>query len=155
MLENYYILVLMLGLALIYFYFFKKKHSVKYRYKGEGKLYELIKKDYKDSIYQYRDNFLDKQSYDIYIPSKKIAIEYQGEQHFKAIDYYGGKKSYKKQHSLDKDKIIKSKKQGITLLYFTFNKNMPNRLLGKKVYKEYKKLRKRIRYNWLYKLIGL
>lgn len=149
-------MVTYIGILIIIILFIKKlRDKPSYRYKGEGMLYELIKKDYRDSVYQYRSKWLGLQSYDIYIPSKKIGIEYQGEQHFSSIKYFGGKEKYKEQRKLDKEKIRKSKENGVTLLYFTFNKKMPNRLLNKKVYKDYKKLKRRIRYNWIYNIFKI
>lgn len=148
-------MILVLIIIVIFFLFDRRGKKGIYRYKSEGRLYEMIKKDYKDSIYQYRSKWLGLQSYDIYIPSKKIAIEYQGEQHFNSIKYFGGKEKYKEQRKLDKEKIRKSKAKGVTLLYFTFNKKMPNRLLSKRVYKDYSKLKRRIRYNWLYNIFKI
>lgn len=147
-----YILLIILLLLIIAIC---RKSPKRYRYKGEGKLYETIKKDYRDAIYQYRCKWLGRQTYDIYLPSKKIAIEYQGEQHFGPISHFGGYNGYKKQKRLDKLKKEKSRNNGVVLLYFTYNKKMPSRLLGKKVYKTYKDLRWRIRLNWLYRIIGI
>lgn len=147
-------LYITLFIIIIYFLFSFKRGNKKKKFKivSEKKLYDLIKKDYPSAIYQYRCEWLERQSYDIFIPNKNIAIEYQGEQHFKPIAYFGGKEKYKQQHKLDKLKKKKSKKHNITLLYFTFDTNSPNRLLWKKVYKDYKKLKWRIRLNWLYKI---
>ena len=35
--------------------------------------------------------------YDFYIPSKRVLIEYQGQQHYVAVDYFGGEVKFKKQ----------------------------------------------------------
>lgn len=145
-----YIIILLVIILLV-----KKIKKRRYRYKGEGRLYEAIKKDYKSAIYQYRCKWLGRQTYDIYLPNKRIAIEYQGEQHFGPVSHFGGIKGYKKQQSLDRLKKEKSKKNNVVLLYFTYNKRMPNKLLGKKVYKTYKSLKWRIRLNWLYKIIEI
>ena len=51
-----------------------------------------------------------KMSLDIYIPSKKIAIEYQGDQHFKKIER-------------DLNKIKLCEEHGVKLLHFTYHKN--------------------------------
>ena len=128
------------------------KVKKKYRYKSEYKLYNEIKKRYRDVIYQYRVDWLGRQSIDIYIKSKRIGIEYQGLQHFKPIKYFGGKEEYKIQYKNDKKKRDLCKEHGVTLLYFSFDKNAPNKFLGKKVYKDINKLIKRIRYNWIYKI---
>ena len=43
-------------------------------------------------------------SYDFYIPSQHILIEYQGIQHYEPIDYFGGKTKFKVQQKHDKMK---------------------------------------------------
>lgn len=43
-------------------------------------------------------------SYDFYIPSQNILIEYQGIQHYQPIDYFGGKSKFKVQQKHDKMK---------------------------------------------------
>lgn len=60
--------------------------------------------------------FLGKQHYDVYIPKYKIAVEYQGDQHFKPIDFFGGEKTFKKNQERDSRKKEISKKNGITLI---------------------------------------
>lgn len=61
-------------------------------------------------------------SLDFYIQEKKIAIEYQGEQHFKAVAFFGGEKKFDKQLERDLLKYNLCKEHGIKLLYFTFKK---------------------------------
>lgn len=43
-------------------------------------------------------------SYDFYIPSQNILIEYQGMQHYQAIDYFGGESKFRYQQKHDKMK---------------------------------------------------
>ena len=45
---------------------------------------------------------------DIYIPDLKLAIEYDGIQHFKPIEFWGGKEAFEKQQQRDqlKNKLI-------------------------------------------------
>lgn len=68
-----------------------------------------------------------KQRLDFYIPSKKIAIECQGIQHFKPVDFGGkgeeyAKKQYEYVLKLDFRKKQICKEQGIKLVYFLENK---------------------------------
>lgn len=56
---------------------------------------------------------------DFYLPKYKIAIECQGEQHFKPISYWGGKE--KLQLILQRDKIKKKlcQEHNIKILYYS------------------------------------
>ena len=58
------------------------------------------------------------QSLDFYLPNYNIAVECQGEQHFKPIDYFGGEESYKecKKRDIKKNKICL--KYGINIIYY-------------------------------------
>lgn len=63
-------------------------NDIKLKNTSELTLYKIIKDIFKDAIYQYRTEWLGRQSIDIYIPSKKIAFEYQGEQHYNPIGIF-------------------------------------------------------------------
>lgn len=119
---------------------------------SERNLFETIKSYYSDAVSQKHFSWLGKQSLDIFIPSKNVAIEYQGEQHYMPISIYGGKRGLRKQKSLDKDKIKLCKNNGIRLLYFTFEKSAPDRLNGKRMLKNVKKLLYTIKHPTLSKL---
>lgn len=81
---------------------------------------------------------------DIYIPSKKIGIEYQGRQHFKPIKWFGGEKSFLKQRENDIMKRDYCKKNNIKLLYFTYNKTDAKNEYIDKVYTDFNLLLKEI-----------
>ena len=49
---------------------------------------------------------MSKQRFDIYIPSKKTGIEYQGLQHYQAVDFFGGDEGYKKNTEQDMKKTL-------------------------------------------------
>lgn len=56
---------------------------------------------------------------DIYIPSIKVGIEFQGEQHFKPINYFGGEKSFKLILERDRRKRQICLDNNIELFYYT------------------------------------
>lgn len=122
---------------------------------SERNLFETIKSYYSDAVSQKKFNWLGMQSIDIYIPSKNIAIEYQGEQHYIPVNIYGGKRGLRKQKAMDKEKIKLCKKNGIRLIYFTYEKSAPNKLHGKKMYKSIKKLLYTIKHPTLSKITML
>lgn len=61
--------------------------------------------------------WLKRQHLDIYFPNKNIGIEYQGEQHQKPVDFFGGEESFKKQQRLDKKKQKLCNDNGCVLIY--------------------------------------
>lgn len=83
--------------------------------KGEKKINKLLTSlgiDYK-SEYKIKDS---NYKYDFYIPSGNILIEYDGEQHFKPIDHFGGKAMFEKQIIIDKEKDDLASSNGYLLI---------------------------------------
>lgn len=94
---------------------------------SENKLYEYLKDNYTFDIEkQKKFEWLNGKSLDIFIPKYNIAIEYQGIQHFKPIDYFGGEEAYKKQYKRDIDKYNECKEHNIHLLYFSKENEIPD-----------------------------
>jgi hypothetical protein len=84
----------------------------------ETRLYNQIKADFPNllTIQHGRPKFLGKQHYDIWIPKIKTAIEYQGEQHYKPIEFFGGEDNYKNQLERDRRKLQIGIENGIDLI---------------------------------------
>ena len=59
-------------------------------------------------------------SYDFYIPSANLLIEFNGEQHYYPIDYYGGEEAFKLQKKHDKMKKQYAKNNNIDLLIISY-----------------------------------
>ena len=71
--------------------------------------------------YEYQKTFDDLKdtgllSYDFFIPNQNILIEYQGEQHYQPIDYFGGDDKFKTQQKHDKMKSDYAKGNGYNLI---------------------------------------
>lgn len=121
---------------------------------SEHNLYNIVKERFPDAEFQKKFDWLGELSLDIYIPSKKTAIEYQGEQHFRPVEAFGGKSAYKRQVVNDKRKIKRCKEHGIRLLYFTFDSNEKvDKLHGNKVFKNSISLFKEIRYGKIIRIL--
>ncbi len=104
-------------------------------WKSEYILKEICEKLYgkRNVEYQYHPFFLGQQSYDIYLPKYKIAIEYQGKQHFEPVEYFGGEDSFKNQQQRDKRKLELSKENDITLIYVNYWEDLSPELVKEKV----------------------
>lgn len=70
-----------------------------------------------DIVQHASPDWLGRQHLDIYIPLLSLAIEYQGEQHFRPIEFFGGNDSYLKLIARDKRKKTICKRNGIELIY--------------------------------------
>lgn len=68
-------------------------------------------------IHHGRPDWLGRQHFDIYIPELNIAIEYQGQQHYRPIDYFGGQEAFEQNQIRDKLKADKCKENNCTLIY--------------------------------------
>ena len=55
----------------------------------------------KTTLRHYRPDWLEGLEIDIYIPDEKIGFEYQGIQHFKPVEHWGGIAQLKKQQEHD------------------------------------------------------
>ena len=89
----------------------------------ENKVLLLLEKNNIKYVYQYFPKFLNNgighQSLDFYLPDYNIAIECQGEQHYKPVNAFGGYEQFLKQIELDKKKFDICNKNGINILYFS------------------------------------
>lgn len=110
--------------------------------KSENRIKRLLDNNNINYIYQYRDKTLfGKQSLDFYLPEYSIAIEYQGKQHFKLTERFGGEKGFNEVCERDIRKYNICKNNNINILYFTYenNKIIPENYFAK-VYTEEKDL---------------
>lgn len=86
--------------------------------KGEQKIINYLEKiqiPYEHQKYFHKSEIGTK-SYDFYLPEQNLLIEYQGEQHFKPHNFWGGEKKFQEQLEHDKIKRQFAQKQEIKLL---------------------------------------
>ena len=67
-------------------------------------------------------------SYDFYLSKYNLLIEYQGIQHFKPIDIFGGENQFKIQQEHDKRKREYIELHRINLLEIKYNENVNEKL---------------------------
>jgi hypothetical protein len=90
------------------------------KWKSQQLLTANIKKRFKNVKTEHSPVWLGQQRFDIYIPSHKVAIEYQGKQHFEPIDFFGGEDAFKETLARDKKKFFLSKKHKVHVLYWDY-----------------------------------
>ena len=77
---------------------------IKPKWKHELSLFHAVRGLYPDTLYQYRPDWLGRQSLDLYIPSLSTAIEYQGVQHYLPVEFFGGEEALSLRRDLDRVK---------------------------------------------------
>lgn len=82
------------------------------------------------------------QHLDFYLPEHKIAIECQGDQHYKPIEYFGGEESLRGYMERDARKLNRCNEHGIKILYYSKSKLAP-----KETFKDTKELIEYIKSN--------
>ena len=86
---------------------------------GETLLYYKIKEAFSSlEIQQHASpKWLGRQHLDIFIPSILVGIEYQGDQHDKPVDFFGGEEAFIQNQKRDNRKLRLCKKHGVHLIY--------------------------------------
>lgn len=77
-----------------------------------------------DIVPQGSPKWLGNQRLDIYFPELNIGIEYQGEQHFRPVEIFGGEEAFQKKLERDAAKSEKCLKNGCQLFYVNYDEDM-------------------------------
>lgn len=96
----------------------------------EVRLFMLTRHFVPEAVYQYRAPWLEEQSLDIYLPSQKTGIEYQGKQHYVAIDYFGGEEALHNNLIRDQKKLVACQQNGVRLLTWDYKKAVTTKAVG-------------------------
>ena len=114
-------------------YEISKSGGVISKWTSEATLFALVKKEYPDAIFQYHPEWLILQSLDIYIPSLRVGIEYQGEQHYHPVEIFGGEDGFKSLVKRDRRKIQLCSKNDVALIHWKYDEVISVPRLNKKI----------------------
>ena len=67
--------------------------------------------------------------FDFYLPIYNCCIEFDGQQHYRPVEYFGGEKAFKLRQKRDKIKTEYCKNNDITLFRIKYNDNIENKLI--------------------------
>lgn len=73
-----------------------------------------------DVVLEARPEWLTPQRLDIFVPALKLAIEYQGEQHYFPLEHWGGEQGLKDRQMMDKTKRLACQRAGIHLIEWRY-----------------------------------
>lgn len=109
---------------------------------GEKWINETLLYKYVDSLFPHLEvqreaspPWLGRQRLDIYIPELELAIEYQGQQHFQAVDFFGGEEALEKNKERDCIKAQKCRDKHVALIYFSYKDELSEKLVANKLKK--------------------
>lgn len=121
-----------------YFDYFDKKRHIS---KGEQKISDIL--DRLNVLFVREYGFTDckktnKLLFDFYLPEYNICIEYNGEQHYKPIEYFGGTKYFicQKERDKIKQKYCRDNNIKLIIIPYTEFKNIENILINNLPLKE-------------------
>ena len=100
---------------------------------SEMELYNLVKAIFPEALHHASPEWLKPQHLDVFVPSKKIAFEYQGKQHFEPVEIFGGEESFQRTIILDRRKMKKCKSNGILLLYWRYDEPISQEVFDEKL----------------------
>lgn len=105
------------------------------RWVSEFELFAIVKELLPDHVvyYQARPNWLGKQSLDVFVPSLKLGIEYQGRQHYEPVDFFGGEVGFKATKVRDEKKSQLCRDNNIVLMYFKHTEKLTKSFVKKKL----------------------
>jgi len=72
--------------------------------------------------------YISRLKFDFYIPTLNLCIEFDGEQHFKSVEYWGGQKGLEKRQNSDKIKTEFCQNNNINLLRISYLENIKEKL---------------------------
>lgn len=100
----------------------KRRLSIS-RWVREDKLYRLVTRLFptKTIRREASPRCLGRQRLDIYLPELALAIEHQGEQHYRPIEAFGGEQAFVRSQERDERKRILCRENGITVIYVRFD----------------------------------
>jgi hypothetical protein len=76
---------------------------------------------YDEVIHHGRPKWLGRQHFDVWVPSRNIAVEYHGEQHYLAVQAFGGAAGLQRTRERDARKRKLAHENGIHLIEISFN----------------------------------
>lgn len=85
--------------------------------------------------YQASPEWLGRQRIDVYFPQLKIALEYQGRQHYAPVAFFGGEDAFRMTQNRDNIKYKKCAEHNIDLIYFRYDERISVEMVKAKITK--------------------
>jgi hypothetical protein len=100
---------------------------------SEMQLYYLVKSVFPDAQHHASPEWLKPMHYDVFVPSKQLAFEYQGKQHYEPVDFFGGETAFLNTQKRDREKKDKSRSGGVALVEWRYDEPISVQILNIKL----------------------
>jgi len=100
---------------------------------SEMELYDLIKTVFPEVRHHATPEWLKPQHLDVFVPSRKLAFEYQGKQHLEPVDFFGGQESFENTVNRDRLKAQKCRAKGVILIQWLYTEPIDQTTLMEKL----------------------
>ncbi len=100
---------------------------------SEMQLYNLVKTIFPEAQHHATPEWLRPLHLDVFVPSKKLAFEYQGKQHFEPIEFFGGEDAFKYTQERDWRKKLKCSSSGTALIEWRYDEPINSEVLDAKL----------------------
>lgn len=84
-------------------------------------------------LHQASPDWLGRQRFDIFISELKLAIEYNGEQHYFPIEHFGGQRGFERTQQRDAEKRQKAADAGITMIEFRYDEDLSAECIERRI----------------------
>lgn len=89
-------------------------------WQNQNRLFQLVTEEHPSALSEYSPDWLSPLRLDIYIPEIRVAIEYNGQQHYRPIEYFGGLSSFEAGQRRDQLKAELCEKFGVKLIIWPY-----------------------------------
>jgi hypothetical protein len=90
---------------------------------SERELLNMVKDIFpkNEIVHQASPEWLGRQRLDIFVPEFRLAIEYQGRQHYDPVPFFGGEEGFQQTRGRDKLKARLCSENGVTMVFFRYD----------------------------------
>lgn len=102
---------------------------------SETQLYNLVRMLFPDQRVEREASpqWLGGMRFDIFLPEVGVAIEYQGEQHYRPIERFAGEKGFERTRERDRLKRQRAKEVGVTVVEFKYDEVLTDEVVRKRI----------------------
>ena len=110
------------------------------QWKSETEIYALIKEIFSDYEVSRHSSpiWLSPMHLDVYVPELSLAVEYQGQQHYKPVEIFGGREGFEKTELRDTIKVKLCQQNEVNLLCIRYDDEEPEKTIADFVRKKLK-----------------